>query len=176
MLAIMSHPKHPATVHFPIAFTFLTGLLDAVYYASKHPSTSGVVASAIKTFDIQLTPATFPVLSYYTTLLAILFSLPAVVTGALELMPLVKRDGLGSRKAQTGVLHALINDITVFGAAYNYWTRRDVTGFQPSDTNVLISAAIAVPATFFAAYLGGSLVYTYGMGVGRGQSKAKKAQ
>lgn len=172
----MSHPKHPATVHFPIAFTLLTGILDAGYYAYNHPSTSSFVASGLKTFDIQLDPTTFPVLSYYTTLLTILFSLPAVVTGALELMPVIKRDGLGSRKAQTGVLHALINDLTVFGAAYNYWTRREAVGFHPSDANVLISAAVALPATMFAAYLGGSLVYVYGMGVGRGQARSKKGQ
>lgn len=90
-------------------------------------------------------------------------------------MPLIKRDGL-SKKAQTGVLHALANDITVFGAAYNWWTRRSAVGFAPSTTNVLVSATLAVPASFFAAYLGGQLVYQYGMGVGRGRGGVKKAQ
>lgn len=92
-------------------------------------------------------------------------------------MPVIKRDGLGSKKAQTGVLHALVNDIAVFATAYNWWTRRATKGFVPDTTNVAISAALAMPASMFAGYLGAQLVYQYGMGVGRGStSKAKKAQ
>jgi uncharacterized membrane protein len=94
----------------------------------------------------------------------------------MELMPLIQRDGLSSKKAQTGVLHALINDITVFGAAYNWWSRRNEAAFTPSTTNAVLSAGI-VPISLFAAYLGGSLIYKYGMGVGKGSgSKVKKSQ
>jgi uncharacterized membrane protein len=93
-----------------------------------------------------------------------------------EFIPLVKRDGLKSKKAQVGALHAVINDVTVIGAAFNWWTRRSNPGMVPSDTNILISSVIALPATMFAAYLGGSLVYVYGMGFRGGQVKAKKAQ
>ncbi|KAI4642466.1 uncharacterized protein J4E79_011528 [Alternaria viburni] len=172
----MSHPTHPATVHFPITTTFLTGALDAVYFLSKYAPTAGAVASTFKTFDIAIDPSVFPLLSYYTTLLTLLFSAPAVATGMYEFIPLVKRDGLKSRKAQVGALHAVINDVTVLGAAYNWWTRRGNPGMMPSDTNILISSVIALPATMFAAYLGGSLVYVYGMGFRGGQAKAKKAQ
>ncbi|KAL1799639.1 hypothetical protein ACET3X_003676 [Alternaria dauci] len=172
----MSHPTHPATVHFPITTTLLTGGLDAVYFLSKYAPTSGAVASAFKTLDIAINPALFPVLSYYTTLLTLLFSAPAVATGMYEFIPLVKRDGLKSKKAQVGALHAVINDVTVLGAAFNWWTRRSNPGMVPSDTNILISSVIALPATMFAAYLGGSLVYVYGMGFRGGQAKAKKAQ
>lgn len=91
-------------------------------------------------------------------------------------MPLLKRDGISSWKARTAILHAAINDITVLGAAYNWWTRRNVPGFVPSETNLLISTLLSVPSTLFAAYLGGHLVYQYGMGVGRGRSSAKKSQ
>ena len=95
----------------------------------------------------------------------------------MELQPLIQRDGLSSKKAQTGIIHALVNDIALFGTAYNWWMRRNNTGFVPDTTNVAISAALAVPSTFFAAYLGGHLVYQYGMGVGRGTgSKVKKSQ
>ena len=163
-------------MHFPIAFTFLTGALDAVYFASTHPSTASYVSSAIKTLDVQIPPSLYPVLSYYTTLLTLVFSVPAVMTGVAQLMPVIKRDGFSSKKAQTGVAHALINDITVFATAYNWWTRRNAMGFKPDSTNVLISSVLAVPATFFAAFLGGHLVYQYGMGVGQGRSKAKKSQ
>ncbi|KAF2737012.1 hypothetical protein EJ04DRAFT_488691 [Polyplosphaeria fusca] len=172
-----SHPKHPATVHFPITFATLTGALDALYYASAHPSTAPLVASTCKTLQIQLNPAVLPTLSYYTTLLLLITAFPAVITGALELMPLIQRDGFSTRKAQTGLLHAMLNDTMVFGAAYNFWTRRTELGYVPSTTNILISSAFALPVTFLAAYLGGSLIYDYGMGVGRGSNnKAKKSQ
>jgi uncharacterized membrane protein len=91
-------------------------------------------------------------------------------------MPLIKRDGISSKKAQVGILHALINDVTVVGAAYNWWTRRSNPGMVPDNTNILISSVVALPATMFAAYLGGSLVYIYGMGFRGSQAKAKKSQ
>ncbi|KAF1831963.1 hypothetical protein BDW02DRAFT_571537 [Decorospora gaudefroyi] len=172
----MSHPTHPATVHFPITTTLLTAGLDAVYFLSTWGPTSTIVASAFKTLDIAINPSLFPLLSYYTTLLTLLFSAPAVATGAYELMPLIKRDGLNSKKAKVGVLHAMVNDVTVVGAAWNWWTRRDAPGFMPSNLNVVVSSLVALPATLFAAYLGGSLVYNYGMGFRGSQAKAKKAQ
>jgi len=106
----------------------------------------------------------FPVLSYYTTILTLLFSAPAVATGAQQLMPVIQRDGFSSKKAKVGVAHALINDIAAFGALYNWWSRRSNAGFIPSNENIIVSTLLAVPATIFAAYLGGSLVYIHGMG------------
>ncbi|KAF2853225.1 hypothetical protein T440DRAFT_466205 [Plenodomus tracheiphilus IPT5] len=172
----MSHPTHPATVHFPVTTTLLAGGLDAVYFLSNYGPTSGIVGSAFKTLDIAINPAIFPLLSYYATILTLLFSAPAVATGAYELMPVIQRDGLSSRKAKVGVLHALINDVGVAVAAYNWWTRRSNPGFMPTDTNILLSALVGLPVTMWAAYLGGSLVYVYGMGFRGAQAKAKKNQ
>jgi uncharacterized membrane protein len=42
----MSHPAHPATVHFPITTTLFTAGLDAAYFASTFAPTAGLVASA----------------------------------------------------------------------------------------------------------------------------------
>jgi uncharacterized membrane protein len=118
----------------------------------------------VKTLGIAIQPSMFPVLSYYTTILTLLFSAPAVVTGAQQLMPVIQRDGFSSKKAKVGVMHALINDLTVVGALYNWWSRRSNPGFTPDATNILISTVVALPATLYAAYLGGSLVYIHGMG------------
>jgi uncharacterized membrane protein len=106
------------------------------------------------------------VLSYYTTILTLLFTVPAVVTGSAQLMPVIQRDGFSSKKAKLGVMHALINDLAALGALYNWWTRRNVVGFTPDATNILISTVVAMPATMWAAYMGGSLVYVHGMGLG----------
>jgi len=130
----------------------------------------------VKTLDIQVPLTLFPTLSYYSTILTIITAIPAIVTGAIELSPVIQRDGFSSQKAQTGVLHALVNDITIFGAVYNWWSRRNENAFTPSTANVALSTAI-VPVSIFAAYLGGSLIYKYGMGVGKGSgSKQKKSQ
>jgi hypothetical protein len=54
----MSHPAHPATVHFPITTTLLTAGLDAVYFASTFGPTASIVAStctSISHFSAYLT-------------------------------------------------------------------------------------------------------------------------
>jgi uncharacterized membrane protein len=114
------------------------------------------------------------VLSYYSTILTLLFSLPTIATGAWELSPVIQRDGFSSKKAQVGVAHALINDIAVVATAYNWWTRSQQVGFTPSGLNVLVSSLLSVPTTLYSAYLGGALVYEYGMGLSSG--RAKKTQ
>lgn len=155
----------------------MTGGLDAIYFASTTPATSSAVTQAFKTLSIDLSPSILPLLSYYATILTLLSAFPAVSTGALELIPVLLRDGFSSKKAQMGTLHALVNDVTVAAAAYNWWTRRNEAAFLPSGVNVAVSACVAVPASLFAAYLGGKLVYEMGMGVGRGTAnKGKKAQ
>lgn len=194
----MSHPKHPAVVHIPITTTLFSAGLDAVYFLSRHGATSTYVASAcmmppilppiaipphpltlrhiVKSLDIALSPATFPILSYYTTIITLLFAVPAIATGAYEFMPVLQRDGLSSKKAKVGVLHALMSDVCILTAAYNWWTRRQTPGFVPSGTNILLSAVVALPVTIWAASLGGSLVFVYGMGLGSGKAKSKKSQ
>jgi uncharacterized membrane protein len=114
------------------------------------------------------------VLSYYSTILTILFTLPAVMTGVAQLAPVIQRDGFSSKKAKVGALHALINDVALFATIYNWWTRSQQVGFTPSGTNVFVSSALALPMTMYSAYLGGSLVYEYGMGFTR--SNPKKTQ
>jgi uncharacterized membrane protein len=165
------HPAHPAFVHFPIAFTAITGGLDALYYASKHRLTSNLVNSVFKSLDNAVQPRAFPVLSYYSTIITILVTLPAVATGVTQLAPVIQRDGFSSKKAKVGAVHALINDVALFATIYNWWTRSQQTGFTPSGMNVFVSAALALPMTMYSAYLGGSLVYEYGMGFTRGNPK-----
>ncbi|KAJ4989707.1 hypothetical protein SVAN01_04737 [Stagonosporopsis vannaccii] len=169
------HPSHPAFVHFPIAFTAITGALDGVYWASKIPATAGLVNSVFKSLDKSVQPNAFPVLSYYSTIVTIIVTLPAVLTGVAQLAPVIQRDGFQSKKAKVGAVHALLNDIALVGTIYNWWTRSQQIGFTPSTTNVLVSAGLALPITMYSAYLGGSLVYEYGMGFSK-SSPLKKAQ
>jgi uncharacterized membrane protein len=89
-------------------------------------------------------------------------------------MPVIQRDGFSSKKAKIGITHALIMDLASVATAYNWWTRRNTPGFTPDATNVLISAALAMPLTLYSASLGGAMVYNYG--VGFKSTSAKKKQ
>ncbi|CAI6314325.1 unnamed protein product [Periconia digitata] len=131
--------------------------------------------SPVKTLGVQLSPAALPALAYYSNILSIVTAVPAIASGIVQLAPVIQRDGFSSKKAQTGVMHALISDLTVFAAVYNWWSRRDTAGFLPSTTNAVVSAAV-VPTVFFAAFLGGQLTYQFGMGIGGGSSSTKKKQ
>jgi len=174
----MGHPVHPATVHFPITFTVLSGLLDIFYAAATSSTTGPLINSALKQADVHLFHATIPLLSYYSNILAIITAVPSVMTGAVQLMPLIKRDGVKTSKALTGIAHAALNDIVIFGNIYNAWTRRTTTDYAPAPLNIAISGALSLPAVCFSAYLGAVLVYNYGMGVGgsSGNNKYKKVQ
>ena len=149
--------------------------LDALYLTTQHRATTALALTLFSILNLHLSANTLPILSYHTTRLTLLTSLPALLTGVIELAPLLQRDGISTRKAQTGVLHALVNYGNVAGAAYNWWTRSKIPGFVPRTGNVVVSALLAVPSMAFAAFLGGQLVYRYGMGVGRGDGgKGKK--
>lgn len=128
-------------------------------------------APIVSKLDGAIQPQAFPVLSYYSTILTILTTLPAVVTGVIQLSPVIQRDGFQSKKAKVGAVHALINDVALFANIYNWWTRSQQVGFIPGGTNVVVSSALALPLTMYSAYLGGSLVYEYGMGFTRGNPK-----
>ncbi|KAF2812366.1 uncharacterized protein BDZ99DRAFT_569055 [Mytilinidion resinicola] len=174
----MGHPAHPATVHFPITFTVLSGLLDLFYAAATNSTTGPLILSALKKADVNIYLATIPILSYYTNILAIITAIPSIVTGIAQLMPLIKRNGVKTSKALTGIAHAALNDLVVFGNVYNAWTRRTATDYRPEPLNTVISGAVALPMVCLSAYLGANLVYKYGMGVGgpTGDSKLKKVQ
>lgn len=117
----------------------------------------------------------FPLLSYYTTILALFATIPAVVTGFSDLLPLILRDGLNSPKVRTGLTHAGLNDVATLALVYNWWTRRGLEGHAAEPINVMLSGVLAMPVMFYAASLGGHLVFVYGMGVGKSSSKQKKA-
>ncbi|RDL39866.1 Uncharacterized protein BP5553_04206 [Venustampulla echinocandica] len=169
-------PLHPATTHFPIASITLAGLLDILHAAATSPSTEPFVAAAFKSLDIQLSLALLPVLSYYAIIIALITAIPAVLSGAWELLRLIARDGYGTRKARTALAHGALSNIATGITAYNWWSRRAVEGFAPSTLNVALSAALAMPVMVFAASLGGDLVYSQGMGVGRSKDTGKKTQ
>ncbi|KAF4636609.1 hypothetical protein G7Y89_g1472 [Cudoniella acicularis] len=164
-------PIHPATVHFPITFITLAGLLDLLHGAAESPITSSFVASAVKTIGLDFPLSVVPVLSFYATILALITIVPAILSGGSQLLPLIQRDGFGTAKARAALAHALLNDVATAMLGYNFWTRRTVVNYVPNTTNIALSGALALPLVLFAASLGGELVYTYGGGGWEGRHK-----
>ncbi|KAF2092146.1 hypothetical protein K490DRAFT_31612, partial [Saccharata proteae CBS 121410] len=174
-----SHPVHPATVHFPIAFWSLAWASDAVHLLASNPSTSSLVAGVFAPFGIELSSsmvADVSRLSHYSNIFGILACIPAVLSGGAELYAMISSQGLYEKglnpKVEITLLHAGLNDLA-FAAALGQWRmRRNVPDYAPTGAQALISMAM-LPSLFFSAYLGGKLVYEYGVGVMR-QGEATK--
>lgn len=78
-------------------------------------------------------------------------------------------------KVKTTIAHAAINDIVIAASAYSWWCRRQAgsvemlkeglnpVAYEPQGWMVGMSVVLGV-AILFAANLGGTLVYHYGMG------------
>lgn len=127
--------------------------------------------------------------SHISNILGILTALPSAATGAAELWAMIQSNGLWERietpdgrvvyagmnpKVRHGIAHGLLNEVALVVSLFNWWTRRDVPGFAPGTANILLSA-LTLPGVMFSAYLGGAMVYKYGVGVMRmGEAKRIK--
>jgi uncharacterized membrane protein len=167
---------HPAIVHFPIAFLTVSYALDILFGLSTHPQTTLWVRKA---YDVSPYLGEMARLSYFANTLGVALAIPAVLTGASELIALVKRQDLVNklqksedkadvakrmhRKIKVGLAHAVLNDVNIFAAGFNWWTRSSTA---PTDVNIIVSS-VCLPLLLLAASLGGMLVYDYGVGVKR---------
>jgi len=68
-----------------------------------------------------------------------------------------------------------LNDLVVAGAVANWLLERNVPDFRPGGGQVIMSAVL-MAVQIYAAYLGGDLIYTHGVGVQRQGEGAKKKQ
>jgi uncharacterized membrane protein len=185
-----SHPVHPATVHLPLAFMLTASALDLLtYFSLRSPSlltplaklatflSSSSSSTSPTTIDALTLLSTLSLLSYASTLASLLTSLPTLSSGLAEGYAMISAQGLdlSNSKVRTMALHALLNDIAVVGAVYNAWSRRQAEGFMVTGFNVAVSAVLMGAVVMYSAYLGGTLVYKYGVGVQRqGRGKAIK--
>lgn len=174
----MSHdaPLHPATVHFPIAFLTLHYALDILYGLTTHNATSGLVNSF---YDVTPYLTDISKASYYMNMLGFLTAIPAVMSGGQQLVQMIKRQDLASKikksdvgtvankmhpKMKLGFMHAALNDVGIIASGYTWYARRPVVAMLPGDAGVLLSAVL-LPTLMFSSYLGGQMVYKYGVGV-----------
>jgi uncharacterized membrane protein len=190
----MSHPIHPAIVHFPITFLMTANLIDMTYHAATHPTTG----PAIRTL-YDLTPLLAPLarLSHLLTILGLLSALPAILTGAMELLKLLERQALITTdnnkvarrppgagadvlrkttthpKVRLAFAHAAMMDVAVLASAGSWWLRRGNDGVVPSGVNVAISGLVFVLLSV-GGFAGSRLVYSHGVGVDLAGTWGKK--
>ncbi|GAA5861144.1 hypothetical protein JCM3774_002204 [Rhodotorula dairenensis] len=171
------HPIHPATVHYPIGLLSISFGLDALQLAPW-------LTSGLTWLKIMPPAAVVNVLSHYTGAAGLIAALPTLASGIAELYgmwqgqaqskgsakdagkdALAKKDVAGE-KLKVTLTHAGLNDLVLGIAAFNWWVRRQSKDLILPPFNAALSAA-AIPIFLYSAYLGGSLVYEYGVGVMR---------
>jgi len=173
------HPIHPATVHFPITFLTTSFGLDALVSIFSYLPVAAT--------SLLPPPADLTLISYYSLSLGLITAVPAVSSGIAQALKMVTKQGIknpdGTIKSKVKVLaaHAAINDLVLGLSTWVWWGRRQVLqGLDGKSAGTIESSAGAVAlsvllggAVFFAANLGGSLVYDYGMGLSMGKQVIK---
>ncbi|TKA71773.1 hypothetical protein B0A49_06097 [Cryomyces minteri] len=176
------HPIHPATVHFPIAFLSLSYMLDNFHAAyTRTPLSSLMTVSSATMSEMSR-------IAHYSNVLGIITAMPAAATGVAEMLAMWKANSLKEKivresdgkvvydgynpKLLTGIVHGMLNELALVISLVNWWTKRGAKDYAPSGLNEALSA-LTLPALLFSAFLGGKMVYEYGVGVQR-QGEAKK--
>lgn len=168
-----SHPVHPATVHLPLTFLVAACGLDIAQHTFlSFPALAKPLLAIIGSASTAQVSPVIPLvhsmsqLSYLATLAFIITSMPALSTGIFELLALIQARGLEDRVTKVALIHAGLNDVALVGMIYNWLSRRNREAVLSKGSNVLVSASLLLGG-LYAAYLGGSLVYSHGVGVQR---------
>ena len=165
--------------------------MDVLYGLSTNNSTASLVQSV---YDTRPLLSDIGRMSYALNALGVLTAIPATVAGGLQFVKLVKQHQvLGKLKAaqspdermnviknvhpkvKTAFVHALLNDVVIAGAVWNWSSRSGNAMNAPTWVNVLVSAVTA-PVLAFAILLGGKMVFDYGVGVSFGKYGSSKEE
>lgn len=137
------HPLHPFLVHFPIGLWVGSLLFDILYFATHN---SG-----------------FAIAAFYTLSFGIITALFAAVSGALEIQ-YVPRE---SRVRGIAFAHMALNLVVTILFVVNYMIRKfsGQGGIEIVPVSGLVLTIVAITILGFSGYLGGKMVYQYGMGM-----------
>jgi uncharacterized membrane protein len=138
---IAGHPLHPALVHFPVALWLAAVLWDLVgWWRSTEPLWSEM--------------------SYWCLALGLAAALPTIATGFVEFFALPSDDP--AIDTATAHMMAMAGAATLFGAS---WVLRAKTGVAASPNAWALALSFIGAATLaVGGWLGGTLVYKYGIG------------
>jgi uncharacterized membrane protein len=134
---IAGHPIHPLLVTLPIGVFVFSFVCDLIYvFGSGNP--------------------TFAIVALYTMAGGIVGALAAAIFGFIDLL------SLPPEPRKTGLAHMTINLIVVVLYVINYWLRR---GTPESPGGYVWLSLIAIALLVVAGWLGGKMVYVYGVAV-----------
>ena len=134
---IRKHPVHPMIVPVPIGLWIFSFVCDLIYLAGENPIWDQV--------------------AFFTMAGGIVGALVAAVPGLIDLLSF--KD---SKLKQIGMFHMFINLGAVILYAFNLWLRYT----SPAGAILPIALSlIGIVAIGISGWLGGEMVYVYGVGV-----------
>jgi nitrite reductase/ring-hydroxylating ferredoxin subunit/uncharacterized membrane protein len=138
----LRHPLHPALVHFPIGLLILSLVLDILSF-----STSANLFRA----------------SFYAMAIGIMMGIFAVIAGLAD-----RADVRSDHPAwKTVNLHMALNLSALGLFAINLWLRGQQLELTRTPLIPLLLSLVGTGVILFSGYLGGTMVYDDGIGVGR---------
>lgn len=138
----MNHPLHPMTVHLPIGLWVASVVFDLAFFAS------GTTA--------------FATASYYCIGLGLVITLVSVPTGLAEYVD-IPAQSLPKAIATT---HLILNGVTAVLFLVTFIMRRRMEGGPSMGVTwgQFIVSLVATSTLAYSGYLGGRLVYEFGLG------------
>ncbi|HCM40645.1 MAG TPA: hypothetical protein DIS93_11840 [Bdellovibrionales bacterium] len=138
----MRHPLHPLMVHLPVGLWIGSLVCDIGFLASDS--------------------ANFAIASYYMMLLGLIAVLLAVPTGLAEYVSIPAN----TRPKNIATTHMSLNILIAVLFLVNFLMRRGLENGVPSivTTGQFIFSLITVGILGFSGYLGGLMVFNYGIG------------
>lgn len=140
-------PRHPAVVHFPIALAMLSVVADAIAWLAR---------------DSAIAPSLFAA-GWWALVGAVVFGAIAVVLGLSDM-----RHEMIEHDAHLRVHHHMRIGFAVLGAlgALFVWRLVGVLGGTLAvGLGYLVAAVIVLALVIYQGWLGGELVFRYGVGV-----------
>jgi uncharacterized membrane protein len=135
--SIAGHPIHPMLVTLPIGLFVFSFVCDLIYvFGSGNP--------------------TFAIVALYTMAGGIVGALAAAIFGFIDLM------SLPPEPRKTGLAHMTINLIVVVLYVINFWLR---SGTPEAPGGYVWLSLIAIALLVVSGWLGGKMVYVYGVAV-----------
>lgn len=138
------HPLHPALVHFPIGLFVLSLLLDIASYWNDAAS--------------DLLQA-----SFYSMTFGVAIGVLAALTGLVDRSDI----RLDHPARKTSTTHMLLNLTALVLFGINFFLRLGQIDLTALPLLNLLLSLIGVGILLFSGYLGGTMVYDNGIGVGR---------
>jgi uncharacterized membrane protein len=139
----LKHPLHPALVHVPTALWPAAFLFDVLSQSGN---------------------SIFAELAFYAMLLGLVFALPAIPTGVADWTD-IRRE---KPAWKLGLYHMILNVIITILWGINMALRMPTfQTMNPVPAGLVALSAIATLMLLISGYLGGRMIYAYGINVAR---------